>query len=299
MKYTKPPLSFSEQADLLIKRGLICDRNYLINILKQINYYRLSAYLYPFRVPNADNFQPDTTLDEIKLRYDFDSELRLLIMAAIEYIEVALLRTQLVSQFTLSHGAFCYAERANFNPKPTSPNFHKGLLKTIKRNLSESKHGFIQRYKAKYTSEKYFPFWMVVETMSFTQLVKIVHNLHRSEKRQLAHNYGLNHNIFESWLHTLTYIRNACAHHVRLWNRILPIKPKIPNIKSHPNFHIPVLIDNERIFSALTIMQYFIHIIDPNSGWNTKVFDLIQSYPDVPVINAGFPNNWQDCPIWG
>ncbi|WP_438590204.1 Abi family protein [Duncaniella muris] len=24
---------------------------------------------------------------------------------------------------------------------------------------------------------------------------------------------------FNSWLHTINYVRNICAHHARLWNR--------------------------------------------------------------------------------
>ncbi|WGT25886.1 Abi family protein [Pseudomonas marginalis] len=32
----------------------------------------------------------------------------------------------------------------------------------------------------------------------------------------------------QSWLHTLTTIRNMCAHHSRLWNRELGIRPELP-----------------------------------------------------------------------
>jgi len=56
VEYKKHPLSFGEQAELLISRGLIADRNILIKILKNVNYHRLSGYLYPFR-NNDDSFQ--------------------------------------------------------------------------------------------------------------------------------------------------------------------------------------------------------------------------------------------------
>jgi hypothetical protein len=49
MKYSKPPLSFESQADLLIARGLVAYRTKLISRLEVVNYYRLSGYLYPFR----------------------------------------------------------------------------------------------------------------------------------------------------------------------------------------------------------------------------------------------------------
>ena len=60
MKYTKPPLTFEEQADQLIKRGLIADRDTLVSRLKSVSYYRLSGYWHPFRISSADNFKDNT-----------------------------------------------------------------------------------------------------------------------------------------------------------------------------------------------------------------------------------------------
>ena len=79
MKYTKPPLTFEQQADLLISRGLIADKSTLITRLKSVSYYRMSGYLYPFRNPN-DTFKPGTTLDRIWQRYTFDRQLRLSVL---------------------------------------------------------------------------------------------------------------------------------------------------------------------------------------------------------------------------
>lgn len=49
MEYTKPPLTFEQQAQKLIERGLIAPEDELIKRLCAVNYYRFSAYLYPFR----------------------------------------------------------------------------------------------------------------------------------------------------------------------------------------------------------------------------------------------------------
>ena len=59
MEYTKPSLTYEEQADVLISRGLLADRDVLIATLQNVNYYRLSGYLYPFR--NADDSFLDGT----------------------------------------------------------------------------------------------------------------------------------------------------------------------------------------------------------------------------------------------
>ena len=108
MKYTKPTLSFADQAQRLIDRGLIVEsKDELIRCLSRVNYYRLSAYWYTFKVidpsTGKEQFAPDTTFSKIWRQYIFDRELRLLVMDAVEHIEVAILRTQMVERFTLLH----------------------------------------------------------------------------------------------------------------------------------------------------------------------------------------------------
>jgi abortive infection bacteriophage resistance protein len=52
MKYTKPPLTFFQQAQILKKRGLIAEEEDIIEKLKAVNYYRLSGYWLPFKKNN-------------------------------------------------------------------------------------------------------------------------------------------------------------------------------------------------------------------------------------------------------
>jgi len=70
MRFPKLPKTYDEQANLLISRGLIAERNQLIQTLEVVNYYRLSGYLYPYRSNNGqdDDFQPGTTLEKVWLR---------------------------------------------------------------------------------------------------------------------------------------------------------------------------------------------------------------------------------------
>ena len=41
MSYAKPPLTFEQQADLLIQRGMTGDRDLMVTRLASVNYYRL------------------------------------------------------------------------------------------------------------------------------------------------------------------------------------------------------------------------------------------------------------------
>ncbi len=59
MKYEKGALSLEQQADQLIERGLIADRNELMMRLQAVNYYRLSGYLHPYRILDAEGKPTD------------------------------------------------------------------------------------------------------------------------------------------------------------------------------------------------------------------------------------------------
>ena len=82
MKYDKEALSFEDQAKKMLGRHLIADKDELIECLKNVNYYRFSGYLYPFRQPD-DTFKVGTTLEKIWRHYVFDRQLRILVMDAV------------------------------------------------------------------------------------------------------------------------------------------------------------------------------------------------------------------------
>lgn len=297
MNYTKPPLTFERQAQRLLDRGMIApDRARLISHLSKVSYYRLSGYWHPFKQAD-DSFRPGTTFETIWERYVFDRQLRLLVMDAVERIEVAILRTQMVEYFTLRYGPFGYLDKANFNPKFSTDN-HRRLLDDIKASTNQSKETFVDHFFKKYNSENDLPLWMAVEVMSFGNLFTFFRNLHHSDKQTLTQRIGVVPKVLDSWLHTFNYVRNLCAHHSRLWNRELAISPLIPDRHHQLQWHQPVKIDNKRVFAVLTISRYLLKQIAPQSKWQNRLNVLLNEHPTIPIAMMGFPANWQDCPIW-
>ena len=122
--YTKPALTIDQQIDLLEKRGLsIPDHAQARRHLSNISYYRLSAYMLPYRVLDSsgnylDQFVPGATWDDVYNLYKFDRKLRLLVFDAIERIEIAL-RTQVIYQLSHKYG---HTGLINWTDKKTSPN---------------------------------------------------------------------------------------------------------------------------------------------------------------------------------
>ena len=65
---------------------------------------------------------------------------------------------------------------------------------------------------------------MCFELLTIGELSHLYRGLRRTaDKKRIAQFFDLHPTVFTSWLHTLTYIRNLCAHHNRLWNRDLAI----------------------------------------------------------------------------
>jgi len=297
MHYTKPPLNFNQQAQLLISRGLVADEGELEAFLSHVNYYRFTGYLYPFRLPNTNNYQPGTTFEQIQNIYLFDTELRLLSLASFEDIEISLLRTQMVEKFTLACGPFCYSDYNNFHPSLSAAN-HQEILNTIQHNIDRSNEEFVDLYRNKYTSEPHFPFWMAVEAITFGQLSIIYRYLPSHVQVPMAKQLNLHSRDLVSWLHTLSTIRNICAHHSRLWNRILPVKPTIPLRKHHPEFYTPSRISNDSYFVVLAITKYLLDVISPGNTFIVDFTTLVDNYPRIPLNRMGFPENWQDFKIF-
>lgn len=303
MKYTKPPLSFEQQADQLLNRGMIGDRELMVSRLSVTNYYRLSGYWHPFRQSSAaggpllDNFKPGTTFDDVWCRYVFDRHLRLLVMDAIERVEVAV-RTQLTYHHTHDHGAFAYSTDATSMPKLGSNDFAT-FVERVREEIGRSKDTFAEHFRKKYGDiHDCLPAWMLAEVMTFGTMLTFYRGTSKKVKQNVANIFEMPEAVLDSWLLTLNAVRNICAHHGRLWNRELGVKPFIPRINISPDWHTPIKVQNNRMFGVLTICKWSLDRIAPQSRWFDRFHALLTASPTIPLISMGFPAHWEDCPIW-
>ena len=296
MKYTKPPLKISDQIKLLESRGLIIkDKIKAEKYLSNISYYRFSAYLYPFKDLATDKFAHRTTFEKVLDLYLFDRELRLLIFDGIERIEIAF-RTQLIYQPAMVSGAFWFQDALNFDDVGRM-NEHNYQLEN---EVTRSSEVFIEHFKTKYDDEDVPPVWMSFEVLSLGLLSKFYQNLKFSSqaKKDIAKHFGLNESlILQSWIRSITYVRNICAHHSRLWNRTLTSRPKILRKPSRIwiNTSAP---NNEKIYYFLCCLWYLLREINPETSFVEKLKTLFVKYPDTPIQAMDFPANWESDPFW-
>ena len=296
--YTKSPLTFEQQLQQLKDRGLIIDDDGLALFhIKTISYYRLSAYWHPFRKIEqdgsfSDDFKEGSQFNEVMRLYEFDRRLRLLVMDAIERIEVYA-RTLFTYQVGQTYGTFGHTKAANFHPKFD----HAPWLEKLEEDAARSKDEFITHYKNKYTGFPTLPIWMVTEVMSLGSLSFGYRGFKNDDKKAISDEFALPHKCLGNWFHTLNYIRNICSHHGRLWNRKLAIRPSTLRSKA---WHPPVTPRNDRVFYVLLILRYLLRKAYGSDGWKVQCDQLLEPIAKDRKWRAamGIPENWVEHPVW-
>ena len=302
--YAKAPLTFAQQLQQLQSRGLeVADQSAALTQLASISYYRLSGYWYPFRTRDAagvvgSSFVPGSGFEQVIELYEFDRHLRLLILDALERVEIAI-RTRITYHMGHRYGAFGHTDATNFHPGFD----HAKWLAKLEEETRRSSDEFIRHYRAKYSGFPRIPIWMLTEVMSFGALsffYKGLRNDHKSgveDKKAVADYFGLHHKRLGDWLHTLTYVRNVCAHHSRLWNRELAIRP---DRAKHHEWLPPATPRNDRIFYILLMLRHLQRSSENGDKWALEVTRLLKPMAAVHGyrVAMGMPENWQEHPVW-
>lgn len=292
--YKKPALTYQEQIDQLQKRGLeIKNIPRAVHLLESISYYRLSGYWYPMLADKSNHvFKKDSTFQKAFLLYCFDRELRVLILRELEKIEVSL-RAKLIYILSHAYGAFWYEDSAHFRNHVK----HAKSLGSLQNEFNRSDEEFIQAFRNKY-SDVLPPSWMMLEITSFGTLSSLYSNLKPGlPKREIAKHFGLSDQVFSSWSHCIVYLRNVCAHHSRLWNRVMSIQPSRPKSTYKPWLDDGT-VPNNRVYFIISIMLFLHQTINPKNTLASRFKELITKYPNVDLKAMGFPPNWEKEILW-
>ncbi len=157
----------------------------------------------------------------------------------------------------------------------------------LDQSAERSNEVFVESFRMKYTAEPHLPLWMAAEIMSFGQLFLFFRQLNRAEQQQLAAEFGVLPPVLESWLRCLNYVRNACAHHARLWNWELPIRPFVPDKKHRPDWHLPTTPANDRIYAVLLLLRHLLRHVAPNTHWKDRLLN------PSSAVGAGSENSFR------
>lgn len=310
----KPFLAYADLVALLTSRDMtIVDVNAAGREIARLGYYRLSGFWYPARrfardgagnkvsCPHTnkpvrlEDFQPGTRFDRAVELYKFDKALRLLMLDAIESIEVHL-KTVVAHELGRSD-EMAYTSVSFIEPKWTlvKPGFKVSKWDSWtarqQKKQDECKEECFNSHRLKNRS---VPFWVAVEAWDFGTLSLYYQLLKAKPQRWILARLGLTDvRAFTTWLKELNTLRNRSAHHTRIWNQSSSNLIALPQGSAYfqaLNLNANAL---KRLYGLIAVIWLLLQRIEPGSQWIRQIADLIDSKPAIPgctFVAMGFPN---------
>ncbi len=318
-----------EQLKKLEGYGLaISDPVKAAHYLQNIGYYRLSGYWFPLResqevtLPDGtverqilSNFRKGSEFSQVVDLYVFDKRLRVLITDVLERIEISLrtnVALQIGKQDRFAHNNPALFDRRFIDKRMNHatgvndrPSQHEDFLAITNEKYKKSKEEFVKHHFSKYIDP--MPIWSACEVWDFGNLSVLISGLRYKDNAAIASYYGIvKPELFSTWVRTLAFVRNVSAHHSRLWNKPLVAQPRPPKVGDVPLLdHLATLGAPpgglDRLYAAAAIARLFQLTISPSSTWGARFVAHMATFPNAPGISlaqAGFPQGWEQLPLW-
>lgn len=315
----KPFKTYEQQVDVLQNRGmLIGSREYAVQVLERVNYYRFSGYSYAFRQKAGsdqlpDTFIPGTTFEDVETLYEYDRNLRSLVFSHFSQFEVYL-RSRLghllgeVDPLIYEDETRCDLQG---NKRRIAWDRFTSKSKQLIRNSEEE---FVNHHRRQYGGK--LPVWVVVEVLDFGALQNLYSVSPRNIREGIAKELECTDPQLATWLNSLRVVRNVCAHQGRLYNKLYPAPymPRVlrggrvesPEIREVVDlFGVPQDEENtemSRAFGMLTLLKY---LMDQGGIGDTESLTRILkerpniSVPGVDISRAmGIPQGWEETRLW-
>ena len=283
--------TLDEQIEILESRGLsIQDKNLAKSFLLKNNYYRISGYSLTLR--SYDVFYKGTTFQNIMDIYYCDHEFRHILLKHIETIEV-IVKSVYAYEFTKRHGATGYRQSSFFT---SDEEYNKITAKADKLRDDLLPHeAYIKHFVVDLKQE--IPLWAYVDLLTIHDISMLYKISQPDVQEAVASDLGLvtcGVDLLKSFMHSLTIIRNLCAHGSRLFNRLFEQMPwlKRKEIKLLAK-NVDGTVDNSHLFGFILIMRRLL----PHDDFlelKDEVASLFQKYSFVNPRHYGFPADWNE-----
>ncbi len=305
MLFDKRPSTIDQQVALLRGRGMvITDTAQAERYLVSIGYYRLSAYWLPFEEPPASRqtrskrFQPGTDFGAVVAIYVFDRRLRVLLMEGLERVEIHV-RSRWTYRMAHGHGAHAHLASVCF-----SNGFrHVEMLSKLARTVEKANETFVDHYRRKYTAPYMPPLWAVTELMSLGEMsMWYAATRDQNVRDAVARDLGLpTREVCDGVLQSISYVRNICAHHARLWNRRL-VK-RMPLIKRMRSDMVVEQVNGQDqpanlVYNVIVVLLNLLHHQSTDSTFRDRLRALVETISDAQRAAMGFPGDWRMRPAW-
>ena len=296
-----PLTTFSKTAnspvDLLTKlqrQGLVVtDHQTALHYLQYVGGYRLKGYWYHLVNPANNQFPAGFSFDNIAARCEFDRELRSATIEAIDRLEVAI-RSSIANYLSLKHGPHWFLDARIFKP---STDWGLGqLLQKIESEVKRDtkKKRFVEHYFSRHDDPYLPPSWSICECVSFGLWSRTYEILRDpNDKKAISMKFAIDQpDVFRSWIHALTVLRNVVAHHGQLLKSKLGVAPC-----NYTNKGI-TFASNKHFFAVATVIQYLLKETNLPHRWADDLKLIFAKYPTVSIAEIGFPATWETAAGW-
>lgn len=280
--------TIDEQLNILRSRGLTIDNEEkAYDFLVRNNYYRVSGYSLTLR--NHDVFSKYASFQNIIDIYSFDHELRHILLKYLEFIEVQF-KSVYAYEFTKANGSVGYLNANNF----TNYNVHQRLLDKAKDQQNKRlpheaylKH-FIEDLKQP------LPLWAYVDLLTIADISFFYSISKPGIQVSVASKLNIPYKIMGKFMHSMTILRNLCAHGSRLYNRLFEQKPKLnKNERSLLRIDKYGRADDAHLYSFIFVMKRLLSEKYFNE-MKSEIVSLTAKYSFVNMRYYGFRYDWSN-----
>ena len=281
-----------QQLEILRSRGLsITNDAKAKDFLLHNNYYRVSGYSLTLR--KNDVFSKSATFQNIIDIYQFDHELRHIILEYMEIIEVRM-KSVYAYEFTKVHGPVGYLDDTHF----TNNAKHKEIMD--KANQQKTQRLPHEAYLKHFVNDlgQAIPLWAYVDLLTISDISFLYSISEQRIKREVANTFGLTMSkgpeILGQYMHSMTIIRNLCAHGSRIYNRLFEQKPSL-NAKEKALLIVDKNnnLDNAHFYGFVLVMKRLLPA-DIFSEMKNSIISLTKKYPFVRMDYYGFRSDWKE-----
>ena len=140
------------------------------------------------------------------------------------------------------------------------------------------------------------PLWAYVDLFTISNISFLFSISEPELKTKIACAMGLykcGDELLTRFMHSITIIRNLCAHGSRLYNRLFEQKPRLNKHEKQLLIVLPDgTKDNAHLYSFILIMR---RLLEPTTFklMKAEIASLSKRYPFVNMRYYGFRNDWQ------
>ena len=303
MAMDKAWASLDDQVAILTRRGLL-DAGSFRDELAAIGYYRLGGYMYPVRqlAPTGatrrrlSDFVPGATMQDVVDLYRFDERLRQATWQGVSKLEI---RLRVDIGYVLGElDPYIHLKLTQQWPSGAMAKRAAAFESRLAQTQARSSEDFVKHYDKEHQGR--LPVWVVAEILEFGQLVTLFSLAPYAQRQAIADLYGARADELESWMRTINYVRNLCAHHGRLWNRRLVIRPLAKHRKNDTDLGA-ALSNNSKTYSALSLIAFLLRrgrSAEQVADLKGALAEFPEGIPGVSIGQMGAKPGWQTQPVW-